>query len=137
MPTGILDLLQDDLLWFIVIVASSLSFGFLVAAWLFRRLRYISHPFEALIFSGKRQVTEDGTEFGYRIVKNGRGAFRIPIIERVDRLDLRLLPVDIVVQDAYSRGNIPLQIHAIANVKIHSSDRYMRNAVERFLGRSL
>lgn len=133
----ILDLLQDELLWFVIILASSLSFGFLVAAWIFRRLRYVSHPFEALIFSGKRYVAEDGTEFGYRIVKNGRGAFRIPIIERVDRLDLRLLPVDIVVQNAYSRGNIPLQIHAIANVKIHSSDRYMRNAVERFLGRSL
>jgi flotillin len=45
-------------------------------------------------------------------------------------------PTDILVQNAYSRGNIALEIHAIANVKIHSDERWLRNAVERFLNRS-
>ena len=63
-------------------------------------------------------------------------AFRIPILERVDRIDMRLLPIDIRVQNAYSAGNIPLQIHAIANVKIHADPHIIGNAIERFLGRS-
>lgn len=52
-------------------------------------------------------------------------------------MDMRILPIDIVVQNAYSAGNIPLQIHAIANVKIHSDPTYLSNAIERFLNRNV
>ena len=52
-------------------------------------------------------------------------------------MDMRLVPIDVHVQNAYSRGNIPLKIHAIANVKMHSDVRYIGNAVERFLNRSM
>jgi flotillin len=66
----------------------------------------------------------------------GKGRkWRIPVIERVDRMDMRNLSIDIVVDNAYSAGNIPLRIHAIANVKIQSDPGKVRNAVERFLGR--
>src|SRR4029078_10216947 len=44
--------------------------------------------------------------------------------------------VEVAVHNAYSRGGIPLSVHAIANVKIASSDVTVRNAVERFLGAS-
>ena len=53
---------------------------------------------------------------------------------RVSRMDMRLFPVEVAVQNAYSKGGIPLSVHAIANVKISSSDAGVRNAVERFLG---
>jgi flotillin len=61
--------------------------------------------------------------------------WRFPIIERVDRMDITTMSLDIHVQNAYSKGNIPLQIHAVANVKIHQDPALLRNAVERFLGR--
>jgi flotillin len=51
-------------------------------------------------------------------------------------MDMTTMSIDVVVQNAYSAGNIPLQIHAIANVKIHSHPQKLRNAIERFLGQS-
>src|SRR5690606_7903922 len=59
----------------------------------------------------------------------------VPFIELVDRIDMTLIPVDVVVHNAYSRGNIPLQMHAIANLKEHSKDEYTGNAIHRFLGK--
>ena len=102
----------------------------------FRSILKIARPNEALVFSGKTYTQSDGTRVGYRVFTQGQRAFRIPILERVDRIDMRLLPIDIRVQNAYSAGNIPLQIHAIANVKIHADPHIIGNAIERFLGRS-
>ena len=51
-------------------------------------------------------------------------------------MDVTTLSTDIVVQNAYSAGNIPLRIHGVANVKIHSNPKLVRNAIERFLGRA-
>lgn len=101
-----------------------------------RNFLYIARPNEALVFSGKRSRTEDNTELGYTIVKSGNRGIRIPFLQTVNRLDMTTQPTDILVQNAYSRGNIALEIHAIANVKIHSDERWLRNAVERFLNRS-
>ncbi|MCB9595436.1 MAG: flotillin family protein [Sandaracinaceae bacterium] len=100
-----------------------------------RNLLFIARPNEALIFSGQRYTAPDGQVVGYKVVRQGRRALKIPIIERIDRMDMTLIPVDVVVQNAYSKGNIPLMIHAIANVKIHSDDRMIGNAIERFLGK--
>lgn len=126
-----------DPLWWVVGVALAIAVALLVLIFIVKRLLYIARPNEALVFSGKRHTTAEGQTLGYRIVMGGRRAFRIPILERVDRIDMRLIPTDVVVQNAYSKGNIPLQIHAIANVKVHSDPRYIGNAIERFLGRSV
>ncbi|HJK96988.1 MAG TPA: SPFH domain-containing protein, partial [Polyangiaceae bacterium LLY-WYZ-14_1] len=121
----------------VVGVAGVLFAGFILLVFgIVSRLLYVARPNEALIFSGKSYTTEDGRRLGFKVVTGGKRAFRIPVIERVDRLDMSLIPIDIRVVNAYSRGNIPLQIHAIANVKIHSDAFYLRNAIERFLGRS-
>ncbi len=90
-------------------------------------LLYICEPNEVLIFSGR------GTN-GYRAIKGGRG-FRIPLIERVDRLDLTNLIIDVSVNNAYSKGGIPLTIQGVANIKIAGHDPGLSNAVERLLGK--
>ena len=96
----------------------------------------ICQPNEILIFSGQQRQMPDGTTRGYRTIKGGRG-FRIPVIEEVDRLDLRTLPLDLMVTNAFSKGGIPLQVRAIANVKIASQEPELSNAVERLLGKDL
>ncbi len=126
---------MGPLVW-VVLGAVALGFLVLLVFGLASRLRYVAGPSEALIFSGKHNTTADGTTLGYRVVQHGQSSWRMPVVERVDRMDMRLIPTDVVVQNAYSRGNIPLQIHAIANVKIHSSPAIIGNAIERFLGRS-
>ena len=96
----------------------------------------ICQPNEVLIFSGKKRRTMEGNVLGYRIIKGGR-AFRIPIIEQVDRLVLNTIPIDLSVTNAYSKGGIPLTVRAIANVKIASHEPEINNAVERLLGKPM
>lgn len=100
-----------------------------------RNFLFICRPNEILVFSGRRHLLPDGTTSGYKILHGGRG-LRMPFLETVDRMDMRLMSVEVSVHNAYSRGGIPLSVHAIANVKIASSDVGVRNAVERFLGTS-
>ncbi len=100
---------------------------------------YIGRPNEVLIFSGRshKERLPDGTvvQLGYRKVFGGR-SWRMPIIEKVSRMDLTTIPVSVRSSNAYSKGGIPLAVQAIANVKISSDRRIVGNAIERFLGRS-
>lgn len=105
----------------------------LVLSWVFRNFLSICRPNEILIFSGRRHALLDGREVGFRVVAGGRG-FRIPIVEKVDRMDVSLISVSMQVQGAYSEGGIPLTVHAIANVKVSSNPAFVGNAIERFLG---
>ena len=108
-------------------------FGVIVL--ILRQFLFICRPNEILVFSGRRHVLPDGTVSGYKILHGGRGV-RLPFLETVNRMDMRLFPVEVQVHNAYSKGGIPLSVHAIANVKIASADTGVRNAVERFLGTS-
>ncbi len=96
-------------------------------------LIYICAPNEVLIFSGARR--KDGNkEYGYRLVKGGRG-IRIPFLERVDRINLTNMPIDVSASNAYSKGGIPLTVQGVANVKIAGHEPVLNNAIERFLGK--
>ena len=98
-----------------------------------KRLFHICSPNEVLVFSGGKSTVE-GRPVGYRIVKGG-SSLRTPLLERVDRMSLLSIPIDLKVANAYSKGGIPLRVHAIANVKVSSDPRVVGNAIERFLGR--
>jgi flotillin len=129
-PTGSLD---EAVLVLVAAVAAVAAFGILLL--ILRRFLFICGPNEILVFSGRRHVLPDGTVSGYKILHGGRG-LRLPFLEAVSRMDMRLFPVEVAVQNAYSKGGIPLSVHAIANVKIASRDAGVRNAVERFLNAS-
>ena len=96
---------------------------------------YISRPNEALIFSGGQNTLLDGSLRGYRVVLAGHRAWRKPFVEEVARLDMRTIPIELNVHQAYSSDGIPLSVKAIANVKIASEEKIIGNAIERFLGR--
>ena len=91
-------------------------------------LLYICEPNEVLVFSGRG-------ERGYRVIKGGR-SFRVPLLERVDRLDMTNMIIDVSVGGAYSKGGIPLNVQGVANVKIAGRDQALDNAVERLLSKS-
>lgn len=117
-----------------VCLAATAAFALLFLVVLMRSFLYICRPNEVLIFSGRTHATGDGGTRGYRIVHGGR-AWRTPFVEKVDLMDLALIALDLHVNNAFSKGGIPLHIHAIANVKISSDEHVMMNAIERFLGR--
>ncbi len=97
-----------------------------------RTLIVICLPTEMVVITGRRRPTSDGREIGYRILRGGR-TLRIPLIERVSRLDLRTIPIEVAVRNAYSLGGIPLLVQGIANVKVSGRDPTAHNAVERLL----
>lgn len=96
-----------------------------------RSLIFISGPNEVLIFSGRTRKI-DGEQRGYRLIRGGRGV-RVPIIERVDKLDLTNMNIDVAVHEAYSKGGIPLNVQAVANVKVAGDEPTIDNAIERLL----
>ena len=102
----------------------------------FNQLLVICRPNEVLVISGRRHKLKDGSVVGYKVLHGGRG-FRVPLLEEVNRMDMRLMPVSVEVQNAYSRGGIPLTVHAIANVKLTSDEKLIRNAIERSLSMSM
>jgi flotillin len=99
-----------------------------------KNLLLVSSPNEVLILSGGTHTVAD-REVGYRSVRGGR-AVRIPLLERVDRMDLNNIPVEIAVKGAYSKGGIPLNVQGVAHVKMPGEEPRLSNAVERFLGKS-
>lgn len=99
--------------------------GFLaVTAWYtIRNLLFIAGPNEVLIFSGPKE---------YVTIKGGRRV-RKPIIERVSRIDLTNMTVDVTITNAYSKGGIPLTVQGVANIKVAGHEPLLSNALERFL----
>jgi flotillin len=98
------------------------------------RLLYVATPNEVLIFCGSTRHVGN-KRVGYRFVRGGR-SMRVPFLERVERLDLNMFTVMVNVEQAFTKGGIPLDIQGIANVKLPGEEPLLANAVERFLGRS-
>jgi flotillin len=109
--------------------------GVMVVITILKQFLIIGRPNELLVFSGAKRTLADGTEVGYRELIGGGRAFRIPVLEKVESMELSSLPVDVNVTNAYSKGGIPLAVHAVANVKVSADPIVVKNAVERFLGR--
>jgi flotillin len=92
-------------------------------------------PNEVLIFTGRRRRVGPDRVVGYRVIKGGMG-WRWPLIERVDRMDLTNMVIDLSAANAYSKGGIPLVVQGVANVKIAGHEPLLNNAIERFLGKN-
>ena len=111
---------------FVVILAFTL-----ISRWMIR----ICRPNELLVVTGSNSNQAGQGVKGYRVVANGGFTFVKPILETARRMDVTLLPVLVEVTNAYSKGGTPLNIQAIANVKVSTDSMIRNNAIERFLGR--
>ncbi|MFB6263012.1 MAG: flotillin family protein [Bradymonadaceae bacterium] len=89
-------------------------------------LLVLCEPNEVLVFSGAGD--------GYQWYNAGR-KMRIPLFHKVERLDVRNMVIELNVENAYSKGGIPLQVKGVANVKIGTREPLVNRAIERFLGR--
>jgi flotillin len=103
----------------------------IISKWMIR----ICRPHEMLVVTGSRSPDSGQGSKGYRVVANGGWTFVKPVLETARRMDVTLLPVLVEVSNAYSKGGTPLNIQAIANVKVSTDPEVRNNAIERFLGR--
>lgn len=99
-----------------------------------KALLIIVPPNMVAVITGRRRSLTDGTNVGYRVVRGGR-TFRIPLLERAQWMQLNTIPLTISVRNAIAKGGIPIDVQAVANVKIASMpEEVFNNAVERILG---
>ncbi len=119
-----------------VTMAIAILIVVVVAVMTIRSLIVIVPPNRAAVLTGRKRSLTTGESVGYRSVIGGR-TLRMPIVETVQHISLETFPVEISVANAFSKGNIPLNIEAIAAVKIASEpETIFNNAVERLLGKT-
>ena len=117
----------------IIIIAVVVVLAVVLIGLSIKSLLVICQPSEVVIFSGPQRRPDQ--KVGYRAIRGGRG-IRIPLLEKVDSMDLTNMVVNVAVRGAYSRDGIPLNIEGVANIKIDGDPPGLDNAVERLLGKS-
>ena len=72
---------------------------------------------------------------GKKRILIGKAGWRIPFFERVDKLNLRVMQVDVKTTDAVPTNEfINVMVDGVANVKISSDPRLLERAAEALLG---
>ena len=67
----------------------------------------------------------------------GKAAIRIPFFERLDKLNLRLIPIDVKTSNAVPTADyININVEATVNVKISNEPEKLRLAAENFLNKN-
>jgi flotillin len=119
----------------LIVVPAVLFFSYLLI-----RVRYKkAGPDEALIVFGRRKVfgkkvrTEKGEIEGFRIIRGG-GTFVWPAWEQYEVLSLRMMTLEIDMPHVYTVQGIPINVKAVAQVKVQGDIDHIRSAAEGFLG---
>ena len=116
-----------------MIVGGAIAFAVIVLIATIKRLIVIV-PSNRLALIMGRSTKVEGRGAGFKVLKGGR-TLRIPFIEDVHWLPLHTMQIMIDVKEAPSKGYIPLNVKAVANVKIASApEEVLYAAAERLLG---
>jgi flotillin len=88
---------------------------------------------------GKRRVWDAFGKVslhGFRIIRSG-ATFVFPLIQRIDQLSLELVSLDIRIPMVYTLAAVPVEVIAVAQIKIKSDDISISTAAEYFLSKSV
>jgi flotillin len=96
---------------------------FVIVAYLYARNYVKVPPNQVAIFTGR----------GKKTPVRGGARFRMPIIERVDIMDLEPFSVQVRVANVYSRDGVPVSVDGVGLIRFGSTDDAINTAVERFL----
>ena len=67
----------------------------------------------------------------------GKSTIRIPFLERLDKLNLRLIPIDVKTSNAVPTADyININVDAAVNVKISDNPELLQVAAQNFLNRN-
>lgn len=85
-------------------------------------------PDMAFIISGMKKKSK---------IVIGKASIRIPFLERLDKLNLRLIPIDVKTSNAVPTADyININVDATVNVKISNDPEKLRLAAENFLNKN-
>jgi flotillin len=113
----------------------AIVFFYVIARALYKK----AGPDEALIVYGRRKLLgakvrdEKGQVESFRIIRGG-GTFVWPAWEQGEYLSLKMMTLDIDLRHVYTIQGIPINVKAVAQVKVGSAVERIRRAAEGFLG---
>ncbi|MDP6358333.1 MAG: flotillin family protein, partial [Planctomycetota bacterium] len=121
----------------------ALAIGSVVALGIFYASRYVKvGPNEVLIVSGRPNVYIN-PETGEKVRRNfsiyhGGGTFVLPVREKVDRMSVELITLEIRTPEFFTKYGVPIVVDAIAQIKVRSDDDIpIATAVEMFRSKSI
>ena len=92
-----------------------------------------------LFFSGYLKAPPDTayiiTGLGKKRILIGKAGWRMPFFERVDKLSLRVMQVDVKTSEAVPTNEfINVSVYGVANIKVSSNPALLQRAAEALLG---
>lgn len=128
-------IIHSPLIWLL----SAVLVFFLLAGFYAAKYEKVG-PNEVLIVSGRPMTytTPDGTQVNKNFrIYHGGGTFVWPIRERVDRLSLELMTLEIRTPEFYTKFGVPINVDGIAQIKVRSDDpTALITAAEMFLSKT-
>ncbi len=97
-------------------------------------------PNEVLVISGRRRRLIDPSGksryVNFRVLKGG-ATFVWPFIEKVDRLSLELITLDVRTPEVYTIKGVPIMVDGIAQIKVKGDDVSIATSAEQFLSKGI
>jgi flotillin len=119
----------------IVLVVLILAFVMVTGLVVYLSRLYKVGPNEVLVISGRETIDPlTGEKQTYRMVKGG-STFVYPFLERVDRMSLELMTIEVTVDTVYTIQGVPVSVDGVSQIKIASDSVSIRTAAERFLSK--
>jgi flotillin len=120
--------------------AFGLFFVLLVLAFVYAGRYKKVGPNEVLIISGRGTMVTDpvtgkARRRSFRVVRGG-GTFIWPVLERMDRLSLELMTIEVVTPNVYTLQGVPVTVDGVAQVKVGSDDVSIVTSAEQFLSKT-
>src|SRR6185295_20299773 len=100
-----------------IVITLLVVLAFFAGGWLFSRNYLKVSPNAVAVLSGRKRKLADGRVVGYRMVRGG-AALRIPLLEKVEYLELNVMTIPLEIRRAYTLNGVPVGVKAVANVKI-------------------
>ena len=126
--------------WIIAAIGlGGLGLLFMLALIVYGSMYQKAGPNEVLIISGRGQTRAKhaGEEhLGFRLVQGG-GTIVWPIIEKVDRMSLEVVTLDIKTPEFYTKFGVPIQVDGVAQIKVKGDEVSIRTAAEQFLSKDI
>src|SRR5579872_5838730 len=81
-----------------LVIGGGVLIAFVILVMMLSRFLNICPPSQILVFSGRKHKLPDGSTVGFKVLHGGRG-FRVPLLEQVSKMDVRLYGVEVGVQN--------------------------------------
>ena len=124
----------------VVPVAAGLAVILFLGLWVYLSRIVKAGPNEVLVISGRKRRMIDPSgkvrEVSFRVLKGG-ATFVWPFYEKVDRMSLELITLDVRTPEVYTIRGVPIMVDGIAQIKIKGDDVSIATAAEQFLSKGI